>query len=254
MKKNKIHNKFVLSCIIFIILISINLVTSAKYVFEYNFTVAKVNIDLTKPNIELLEIQNTNKGYEKYANNTHLITIKIKIIEDDIDTKNILDPQKIEINVDEIKQEPEISVNEVKRSNNEIYYDILLKNIKGNGNLTVIIQEGAITNNKNRKNDEKIIDTQITIDNIAPIALFREEIIENEKVEAVINTLETIRNIDGWNIFNNTELRKIFDYNIAFKLELFDYAQNSVNVQIVITQAKNIENKKSILNPEGLFN
>ena len=130
----------------------------------------------------------------------------------------------------------------------------MLKNIKGNGNLTVIIQEGAITNNKNRKNDEKIIDTQITIDNIAPIALFREEIIENEKVEAVINTLETIRNIDGWNIFNNTELRKIFDYNIAFKLELFDYAQNSVNVQIVITQAKNIENKKSILNPEGLFN
>ena len=132
MKKNKIHNKFVLSCIIFIILISINLVTSAKYVFEYNFTVAKVNIDLTKPNIELLEIQNTNKGYEKYSINTHLITIKIKIIEDDIDTKNILDPQKIEINVDEIKQEPEISVNEVKRSNNEIYYDILLKNIKGN--------------------------------------------------------------------------------------------------------------------------
>ncbi len=256
MKKRSIHIKFVFSCIIFIILISINIIASAKYVFEYSFTVANVNIDLTKPIIEVLDIQNTNEGYQEYANKTHVITLKVKVTEKNIDiAKDTLDPREIEVRVDEVKQNPQIWVNEIKRNNDEIYYDILLGNIEENGNLTVIIKDGAIINTKNMESDKKVIDTQITIDNIAPIGLFREEAIKDGKSEAVINTFEQIREIEGWEFLNyNTELRKVFTYNIAFKLKITDYAQNSADVEIVITQARNIENKKEILNSEWMFN
>ena len=38
-----------------------------------------MNIDRTKPKIELIEIQNTNTNYPKYANKTHTISFKIKV-------------------------------------------------------------------------------------------------------------------------------------------------------------------------------
>ena len=49
-----------------------------------------MNIDRTKPKIELIEIQNTNTNYPKYANKTHTISFKIKITEKNIGQNNIV--------------------------------------------------------------------------------------------------------------------------------------------------------------------
>ena len=59
--------------------ISISTIIQAKYIFQNEFCVANLDIDRTKPKIELLSIQNNNVGYEGYANKTHIITIKLKI-------------------------------------------------------------------------------------------------------------------------------------------------------------------------------
>lgn len=49
-----------------------------------------MNIDRTKPKIELIEIQNTNTNYPKYANKTHTISFKIKATEKKIKENNFV--------------------------------------------------------------------------------------------------------------------------------------------------------------------
>ena len=51
----------------------------AKYIFQNEFCVANLNIDRTKPKIELVDIKNTNSEYPNYANKTHIITVRIKV-------------------------------------------------------------------------------------------------------------------------------------------------------------------------------
>lgn len=244
MKKRNMKNKLFISSIIFIILICINVITNAKYIFEYSFAVANVNIDLSKPVIEVIDIENSNIGYEKYANKTHQIIIKIKVVEKNIDIAlDSLDPREIEVRVDQTKQDPIIKVFETGRNNDEIYYDIWIANIQGNGNLSLIIAEGAIRDTKDMKSEKKVIDTQITVDNMAPMVIYNKHIIGENKVEVVLNTLEPIRKIEGWEEYrSSTEFRKIFTSNIAFKLQLTDYAQNSIDVEIVITEAGKLGN------------
>ena len=81
MDKRKI---FLLAFIIFIL--GINSIAYGKYVIDYVSTVAKIDIDRTPPKITILEMNNTNTNYEAYANKTHTLTAKIKVIE-----KNIVD-------------------------------------------------------------------------------------------------------------------------------------------------------------------
>ena len=62
-----------------IFIISISTIIHAKYIFYNEFYIANLNIDRTKPKIELVNITNNNTGYESYANKTHTITIKVKV-------------------------------------------------------------------------------------------------------------------------------------------------------------------------------
>ena len=39
----------------------------------------KIQID-KKPRIDVLSVSNTNSGYEKYANDTHVITLRVKTV------------------------------------------------------------------------------------------------------------------------------------------------------------------------------
>ena len=61
---------------IFIILYFTN--TYAKYAFQDEFCVANLNIDRTRPQIELISIQNSDSEYKNYANKTHKVIAKIK--------------------------------------------------------------------------------------------------------------------------------------------------------------------------------
>ena len=65
---------------IFLAIICININIYAKYIFDATYTIANIDIDRNPPKIELVSLENTNTGYEKYANQTHTITAKIKVI------------------------------------------------------------------------------------------------------------------------------------------------------------------------------
>ena len=61
-----IRNKIIFLGIIIIFLITIHTSSSAKYIFNNQFEIADLNIDRTKPKIEVIDIQNTNKGHVIY--------------------------------------------------------------------------------------------------------------------------------------------------------------------------------------------
>lgn len=176
------NRKIIFILIIFSTCISINLVVEGKYISEEQIEIATLNIDRTRPVIELLGIENSNKEYESYANNTHTIKIKVKVKEknignDTLENKEILikvGDKTIELNDKKIK--------ELERENDEITYEIELTKIPENGLLTVIIEKGAITDTAGWKSDELKIETNIKIDNIKPDAKFIEEEIEKGKV------------------------------------------------------------------------
>ena len=207
---------------------------------ENTIDVAKMNIDRTKPKIELIEIQNTNTNYPKYANKTHTISFKIKITEKNIGQNNIvkdffgfkLDGKNIDI------VNGNLSIKEIESTNEGKIYKIDIKGISGNGKLSMQIKEGAIIDKGGLKSESQNIDTGITIDNIAPVGKFKETKIQDGKVNGEITLNENIRKIDGWSFKgNNLKTTKEFTNNISYQLPITDYAGNTSNVDINITQA-----------------
>ena len=199
-----------------------------------------MNIDRTKPKIELIEIQNTNTNYPKYANKTHTISFKIKITEKNIGQNNIvkdffefkLDGKNIDI------VNGNLCIKEIESTNEGKIYKIDIKGISGNGKLSMQIKEGVIIDNGGLKSESQNIDTGITIDNIAPVGKFKETKIQDGKVNGEITLNENIRKIDGWSFKeNNLKTTKEFTNNISYQLPITDYAGNTSNVDINITQA-----------------
>ena len=79
-----ILKKIIISLCLFFILASLSINSYAKYMIEDIKIVANINIDGEIPKIEFINIENTNKKYNKYANRTHTITIEIGINEKNI--------------------------------------------------------------------------------------------------------------------------------------------------------------------------
>lgn len=199
-----------------------------------------MNIDRTKPKIELIEIQNTNTNYPKYANKTHRISFKIKVTEKNIKENNFvkdffgfkLDENNINI------VENNLSIKEIENTNEGKIYKIDIKGISGNGKLSMQIKEGAIIDKGGLKSESQNIQTGITIDNTAPVGKFKEVKIQDGKVNGEITLSENIRKIDGWSFKdNNSKITKEFTNNISYQLPITDYAGNTSNVDINITQA-----------------
>ena len=199
-----------------------------------------MNIDRTKPKIELIEIQNTNTNYPKYANKTHRISFKIKVTEKNIKENNFvkdffgfkLDGKNIDI------VNGNLSIKEIESTNEGKIYKIDIKGISGNGKLSMQIKEGAIIDKGGLKSESQNIQTGITIDNIAPVGKFKETKIQDGKVNGEITLNENIRKIDGWSFKdNNLKITKEFTNNISYQLPITDYAGNTSNVDINITQA-----------------
>ncbi len=233
-----IKNKLLSIIFLSIFCILINTFVNAKYIIKNEFYIANLNIDRTKPVIELLSIENTNVGYENYANKTHTITIKIKIIEKNI--KNIFfDSEHIKVKVNDVYIDlKNMSLTKIEDLQEESIYEIKLNNIEGNGDLKVELLEGIAVDKGNLVNDFKEIDTKILIDNVSPDGELIENILDKGKVLGIINFSEKIRKIDGWK-FSEDKLKaeKEFTNNISYDLPIVDYASNKAFVNINITKA-----------------
>lgn len=226
---------------LFIVIIAMGSVTSAKYLIEYQNKVAVIDIDRNPPKIELVGLQNTNVGYEKYANQTHTITAQIKVTEEHIISNNMsLENLVVQVNGKDAEIQ-NIKVVEKKREGDSIYYDIILTGIQTEGILSFIIKEGTIVDKSYNVNPETVISTDIQIDNTSPDGIFSETEIEEGKVLATILTNEKIRGVEGWKLTQNEmQLEKEFTNNISYIFTITDLAQNTKEIEINISKATNI--------------
>lgn len=232
--------KIIIFLFIVIAIMGISTINYAKYIIEYINIIAKIEIDAQIPQIELIDTKNNNL-YNKYANNTHTITMQIKVTENNI-KENYFNKQNVKVIVGEKEVFPEIF--EIKvRANTEkfIIYEIKLNKILGDGELKLKVEEGTIIDISDNKNEEIIITTNILIDNTAPIITFLQENAEEGKILANLHANEKIREINGWNMLEeNNSITKKFDCNTTYPILITDYAQNNAEVQIEITKAANI--------------
>ena len=236
--KNKISIKLLIILIISIFIISLSTIIYAKYIFQNEFYIANLNIDRTTPKIELVSISNSNTDYESYANKTHTITIKVKITDKNL--KDVfLDKDHVNIKInDEYVNYGNIQFNKIQDITDGGIYQIKLSNLEGNGNLKIDILEGTAVDTSELKNELLRINTNITIDNIAPEGDFTEIKISDGRVNAVINLSEKIKELEGWK-FSNDKLKaeKEFTNNISYELPIVDYAGNRTIINVDITQA-----------------
>ena len=221
-----------------IFVISISTTIHAKYIFQNEFYIANLNIDRTNPDIELVSIENSNIGYESYANKTHTITIKVKITDKNL--KDVfLDKNHVKIKInDEYVDNASIKFSKIQDITDGGIYKIELSNLEGNGNLKIDILEGTAVDSGELKNELLEINTNITIDNIAPEGNFTETKISDGKVKGTINLSEKIKELEGWNFSDdNLKAEKEFTNNISYELPIVDYAGNKTIMNVDITQA-----------------
>ena len=229
--------------IVFIIiafLISISTIIYAKYIFKNEFIIANLDIDRTKPKIELIDIKNSNTGYESYANKTHTISIKVKITDNNL--KDIfLNESYVKIKIDDkYINHKNVSFNKIQDIENGEIYEIKLNNLDGNGKLKLQFLEGTAIDTSELKSELKEIDTKIILDNIAPKGNLTENIIPGSggKVNGVITFSEIIRELEGWDFLEDKlKAEKQFTNNISYELPIEDYAGNKSIVEVNITQA-----------------
>lgn len=132
MLKNKKFFIFILLFIIIVISPFFYLHSFSKYTIENAFIAANLNIDTKKPNIELISIDNTNQGYKQYANKTHTITARIKVIEKNIAINNI-NENNVKILVNGNLCNPTFKdIKLISEARNEKVYDIVITNVLGN--------------------------------------------------------------------------------------------------------------------------
>lgn len=210
----------------------------AKYIFQNEFCVANLNIDRTKPKIELVDIKNTNSSYPNYANKTHNITVRIKI--NDKNLKEVfVDNEHVKVKIDDVIIENEtIKYNKIKDIENEKIYDIELSNLQGNGILKLNILKGTAKDFGELTNDLLEINTNIIIDNIAPTGKLIENKVSDGKVNIIINLSEKIKKLEGWEFSNDgLSIEKEFTNNISYELPIEDYASNKSIINVDVTKA-----------------
>lgn len=218
--------------------ILISTATYAKYIYQNEFYIANLNIDRTKPKVELIKISNNNVGYESYANKTHTVTIKLNITDKNMKHVNLNNNYiKVKINnkyVDYAK----IKVNKIQDIIDGSIYNIELNNLDGNGNLEVEILEGAAVDTGELKSELLKVNTKIIIDNIAPQGNFKENEISSGKVKAILQFNEKVKELDGWKFADNKlSAEKEFTNNVSYELPIVDYAGNKSIIDINITKA-----------------
>ena len=89
------RKKIYISLIIFLLVIGIQSNIYGKYVIENSFEIATISTDETKPVISYYGQRNTNTKFSSYANKTHIVTIRIKVLEKNISINNLMEKTKV---------------------------------------------------------------------------------------------------------------------------------------------------------------
>lgn len=130
--------------------------SSAKYVIEDTYVVAKLDIDRSQPIIEVTYIATSN---------TYLITGHIKITEKNI-VRNNLSPDNIIIIVNNNSITPEFkSFSLVSENATEKIYEFSFINTVASSSLKIIIPEGIVQDKSGLINEEAHFSTNISINN-----------------------------------------------------------------------------------------
>lgn len=236
------NKKTIILCIFFVFLCLIPFfyhTAFSKYIFDYTFVTTNICID-KKPKIEVISVSNTNTGYEKYANYTHEVHLKVKVVEKNI-TINNFNSDNINVFINNEQSNSSLKINLISNHYDEKIYDILLSNLTGNGNLSIVFPEGIIQDNLNQKNEFLKFDTGILIDNLSPNTTCKESPIENNQSKYSIFSNECLRPIESWEISQDlTSLSKVFCSPILYPINITDFAGNTSEVFVDIQNAKNI--------------
>lgn len=215
-------------------------ISFSKYVIEDTQTIAKLDIDRTKPTIELLDIISSNTDYPTYANQTHLITGHIKITEKNI-IRNDLSSTTLKVAVgnryyilekDYITPEFK-SFFLLSENSTEKIYEFSFTHAVGNGALVLTIPEGTIEDKSGLVNEKINLTPSFTIDNTPPKCTFEESSGSNGKSIAELFPAEPIRPLEGWN-GSAFWLTKEFSNPVSYSLPIVDFAQNASEVLISI--------------------
>lgn len=237
------HKKTKILIILFLIF-SLHLfsqISFAKYVIETSNLVAKIDIDTTKPKIELIDIISSNTNYPTYANHTHLISGHLKITEKNM-IRNNFSSNHLTVLVNNLPIPVDFkSFSLISENSSEKTYEFSFTNTSGNGNLSLFIPEGIIEDKSGFCNESKSFSTNITIDNIAPTITFHEVLGSDGKSLAQLAANEPITNLVGWiSSTDNTVLSKEFCNPVSYKLPITDFAQNLSEVFVLIKNATNL--------------
>ena len=198
------------------------------------------NIDKIAPTVQIQSIHNSNTAYPNYANQEAEIVVNI-IVQDDQKIKRTLKENDIQTFVNNIKITPsKKSMEIVKNTETEQQLKFTLSGIKEEGNLSIGIESGIVQDEAGNSNKAVQKDTQIEIDNTKPQVIYSQKEIEDRKIEVSITANEKIRELEGWNIENNTILKKVFCNELTYNKKIQDLAGNSNSVNINITGATNI--------------
>ena len=220
---------------ILLIMFNYNYKCFAKYVFEYEEIVFKLDIDKTLPNAEIVEIFNSNIGYENYANKTHEIIIKIKVYDNNKLINNFKD---FEILVNKEKSDCTKETKILENTENYIIYQLKLTNITEEGELFIKIPENSFEDDSKNIIEEKLLKTEIIIDNTVPEVNYIQRVMSNGKVEANILCDEKVREIDGWQLDETGKINtKEFISNINYCKNIMDLAGNMTKVNVNIDKA-----------------
>ena len=183
----------ILICLFIIFWFSLSFQTSfAKYVIETTSLVAKLNIDRSKPNLELIDISTSNLEHPNYANKTYSITGHIKIIEKNI-VKNNLSKDNIKILVNNnLTSVNFTNFDLISENTNEKIYEFTFLNTLGDGTLSIEIPEGIVEDKSSLVNDKKTFSTNIIIDNTSQKETLKEVPSSNNKSYHITYGLPTI--------------------------------------------------------------
>ena len=233
---------FIFTCLFISILLPFFSFNSfSKYLFDDTFLVAKVQIDNSPPEIELISFSNSNTPYPGYANSTHTITAKVRVIEEHIKEVNF-DYSHIKIKVgNKFVSAKFKKISYTSPSSKERIYEIVFTNVPNDGNLSLCFLENSVIDEASQSNIPKTFNSNILIDNTAPVATFSEQALDNGYSKGIVNINEGIQPVNGWDISsNNMSLSRKFSNPIEYELPIKDFAQNPSSTLVSIKNATNI--------------
>lgn len=235
--------------ILFVIMVSIQHKSFAKYIFNFEKEAISIDIDNTPPNIEIVNIVNTNKEYSQYANRNHEIIIQLKV-QDKNELINQLKEFIILVGDKEADCNKEVYIKE--QDMNYIIYEIKINKLTENGELKIKVPKESFKDIQDNKTEEQIIKTGIEIDNIAPIVEYKQKVLNNGKILAQIISNEKIRDIPGWENDKSKQIcSKEFISDIKYHKSVVDFAGNiTENLEINVEKSSyiNLDIKAHISN------